>query len=163
MRDVFQILLVEDNPADAYLFRKALKSAQVNFELILLEDGADALAYVRQEGRYAASPIPDLAVLDLNLPKHDGAQILEAMRTNPRLSSVPVVIATSSSAPGERTRTEQLGVERYLIKPLDLDSFMKMGLVIKEVLSRKGSLSALSPEKQASNSSKHGNGERIKP
>jgi CheY-like chemotaxis protein len=131
---LFRILLVEDNAADAYLFRKALENAELNFELLLLEDGAQALAFVRGEGAFGAEPAPDLVVLDLNLPKSDGTEVLQAIRQSRHLSKIPVVITSSSSSPHDRAKTEHLVVERYIMKPLDLDDFLQIGAVVKQVL-----------------------------
>ncbi len=131
---VFHILLVEDNSADAYLIRKALENAELNFELLLLEDGAEALAFVRGEGKYAASQAPDLVVLDLNLPKSEGIEVLQAIRQSQRLANLPVVITSSSSSPHERAKAEQLLVERYIMKPPDLEDFLQIGKVLKQVL-----------------------------
>jgi two-component system, chemotaxis family, response regulator Rcp1 len=130
----FHILLVEDNAADIYLFRQALKAAGLNFELTVIEDGADGLAFARREGEYAANSAPDLAVLDLNLPKGGGASVLEAMRQSKDLERVPVFIMTSSAGPREQARARELGVERFITKPLDLEEFLKIGHVVKEVL-----------------------------
>jgi CheY-like chemotaxis protein len=102
--------------------------------LIVIEDGAEALAFARQDGPSAANLVPDLAVLDLNLPKNEGVEVLKAMRENPRLAHVPVVITSSSASTRERAAVEQLGVERYIAKPPDLDSFLEIGAVVKEVL-----------------------------
>jgi len=131
---VFHILLVEDNSADAYLIRTALENAELNFELLLLEDGAEALAFVRGEGKYAASQAPDLVVLDLNLPKSEGIEVLQAIRQSQRLANLPVVITSSSSSPHERAKAEQLLVERYIMKPPDLEDFLQIGKVLKQVL-----------------------------
>jgi len=133
---VFRILLVEDNAADAYLFRKALEGADLQFELAVIEDGAEALAYVRHEGKYAETPVPDLAVLDLNLPKNEGVEVLAAIRQNPEFANVPVVITSSSASPRDQARTCQLGAERYIMKPPDLHEFLKIGGVLKEILQR---------------------------
>jgi CheY-like chemotaxis protein len=130
----FRILLVEDNPADIYLFREALKEAGLNFELTVIEDGADGLAFARHQGKYAATPVPDLAVLDLNLPRAGGASVLEAMRQSKALQRVPVFIMTSSAEPREQVRAMELGVERFITKPLDLEDFLQIGHVVKEVL-----------------------------
>ncbi|MFN0103301.1 MAG: response regulator [Bryobacteraceae bacterium] len=130
----FRILLVEDNAADVYLFRKALAGAGLNFELTVITDGAEALAFVRREGKYAESPVPDLAILDLNMPKHDGADVLEAMRQSSHLANVPVVVTSSSTSPRERTRVERLGIERYIRKPPGLDEFLQIGTVLKQIL-----------------------------
>jgi two-component system, chemotaxis family, response regulator Rcp1 len=130
----FHILLVEDNAADIYLFREALKAAGLNFELTVIENGADGLAFARRQGKYAASSVPDLAVLDLHLPMSGGASVLEAMRQSKDLERVPVFIMTSSAAPREQARARELGVERFITKPLDLEDFLQIGHVVKEVL-----------------------------
>lgn len=132
--ELFRILLVEDNAADAYLFRMALENAKVNFELTVLSDGAEALAFVRREGKYAESPLPDLAVMDLNLPKNDGAEVLEAVRKSTQFSTLPVVITSSSASPREQARVEQLGIARYIRKPPDLEEFLRVGPVLKQIL-----------------------------
>ncbi len=127
------ILLVEDNPGDIYLFRKALEAADLRFRLTVLEDGADALSFIRGEGKYARSPAPDLIVLDLNLPKYDGSHVLRAIRQAGRFSHVPAVIA--SSLPSLPTGPDQQsGITRYIRKPSDLDEFLNLGATLKEVL-----------------------------
>ena len=130
----FHILLVEDNAGDIYLFREALKAAGLNFELTVIENGADGLAFARRQGEYAASSVPDLAVLDLNLPKSGGTTVLEAMRQSKDLERVPVLIMTSSAGAGEQARVRELGVERFITKPPDLEDFLQIGHVVKEVL-----------------------------
>jgi len=132
--ELFRILLVEDNAADTYLFRKALEEAELNFELTVIEDGAEALAFVRGEGDYAGRQSPDLAVLDLNLPKNEGTEVLAALRQSEDLANMPVVITSSSPSPRDRMRTEQLRVQRYIMKPVNLADFMQIGTVLKEVL-----------------------------
>jgi CheY-like chemotaxis protein len=107
--ELFHILLVEDNAADVYLFRKALETAEVNFELTVISDGAEALTFVGREGKYSEHPVPDLAVLDLNLPRKGGDEILEAIHASRYFANVPVVIASSSSSPGEQSRVQQTG------------------------------------------------------
>ena len=128
------IVLVEDNPADVYLFRMALRNAGLDFELIVIEDGAEALAFARGEGKYAGAGTPDLAVLDLNLPKNGGVEVLKALRHNPHFSNVPIVVASSSASLRERTDAEKLGVNGYILKPADLDSFLHIGMILKEML-----------------------------
>src|SRR5580658_6956725 len=108
--ELFRILLVEDNGADIYLFQKALESAQLRFELITMCDGALAMAFVRREGNYANTPAPDLAVLDLNLPKNGGLQVLRAIRESQEWAKVPVVIVSSSASPQDFAKTQMLGV-----------------------------------------------------
>jgi CheY-like chemotaxis protein len=132
--ETFRILLVEDNAADIYLLRQALTGAGLNFELTVIEDGAEALAFVRGQGKYAAHSIPDLAVLDLNLPKNGGTVVLEAMRQNQKFCRVPVAIMSSTAEWRERTRTTELGVQRFITKPPDLEDFLQIGHVLKEIL-----------------------------
>ena len=129
-----RILLVEDNPGDVELLRLALKRAGLDCELMVLDDGAEALALVRQQGKYAGVPVPDLAVLDLNVPKYDGVEILEALRANPAFAEVRVAVLSSSSSPRERANIEKYHISRYITKPLDLDEFLRIGEVLKELL-----------------------------
>src|ERR1051326_7449108 len=91
MTEPARILLVEDNAADVYLFRKAMTNAELNYELTVIEDGGGAMMFIRAEGRYAGSPVPDLAIIDLSLPKNDGIQVVEAIRQEERFADVPVV------------------------------------------------------------------------
>jgi CheY-like chemotaxis protein len=130
----FRILLVEDNDADVYLFGKALEDAGVNYELIEIDDGAEALAFVRGEGDFREAQRPDIAVLDMNLPKNEGMEVLEALRMSKDLSKLPVVVMTSSASPAERARMERLGVDRFVTKPPDLAEFLQIGSVVKELL-----------------------------
>jgi CheY-like chemotaxis protein len=132
--ELFRILLVEDNAGDVYLFQKALEQAQLLFELITIRDGARALALVRREGNYANSLAPDLAVLDLNLPKNGGLQVLRAIRESRDLAKVPVVVVSSSASPEDLAKTQILGVERYITKPPDLDAFLQTGQIFREIL-----------------------------
>jgi len=129
-----RILLVEDNPGDVELVRLALEKAELDCELTVLDDGAEALELVRQKGKYANAPAPDLAVLDLNVPKYDGVEILEALRANPAFANVRVAILSSSYSPRERARSEKYRISRYIIKPLDLDEFLQIGVILKDLL-----------------------------
>ncbi len=133
-----QILLVEDNPADVDLLRRALRSAGLDCELTVIEDGAEALAFVRQKEKEAGGPGSDLVVLDINLPKNGGLEILEAMRASRVFADVPVAILTSSSSPRERTKMEGLRVGRYIIKPPDLEEYLKIGFILKALLVESG-------------------------
>ena len=131
---IFNILLLEDNPKDVYLFRKALQGAGLDFELTVIEDGTGGLAFARRHGKYEGSRIPDLAVLDLNLPKGGGESVLVAMRQRRELERVPVIIMTSSATPCLRANAKQLGVEHFITKPSGLEEFMQIGDLVKEVL-----------------------------
>lgn len=132
--DRFDILLVEDNDADVYLFRKALTAADLNFELTVVEDGGRAIEFVRGEGKYTGSPVPDLAVIDLSLPKNSGVQVLEAIRGADRFADMPVVVTSSSASPPARLNEEHLRVARYIVKPPELEEFLKIGAALKEIL-----------------------------
>jgi len=127
-------VLVEDNAGDAYLFRKALEEASLNFTLTVIDDGYQALAFVRGEGEYAGNVVPDLVVLDLNLPKHGGVEVLKAIQQDRRFDRVPVVITSSSPSPPRLTEGELLRVTRYIAKPPDLDEFLAIGPVLKKVI-----------------------------
>lgn len=129
-----RILLVEDNAADVHLFRLALRHAELTCDLTVIEDGAEALSFAKRQGKYSTSPTPDLAVLDLNLPKADGVEVLDAMRATSEFSGVPVVILSSSSSPRERARVNNLSIARFITKPLQLDEFLQMGFILKSLL-----------------------------
>lgn len=128
----FRILLVEDNAADVYLFGKALQNAELDFELTVIGDGARAIAYARGEGEHAGKPVPHLAAVDLNLPKNDGVQVLEAIRAAERFDDMPVVVISSSRSSGPNE--ERLRVTRRISKPPNLDEFLQIGAVLKEIL-----------------------------
>jgi len=120
----YRRLVNEENPADVHLLRSALATAELDCKLTGIDDGADALAFLRQP---SATDAPELAIVDLNLPKHGGLEIIEVMRVTPAFSEVPVVILTSSSSPRDRASLENTRVRRYIVKPADLDEFMKVG------------------------------------
>lgn len=128
------LLLLEDNPGDVDLLRRALRSAEFDCELTVLEDGAEALAFVRQQGKYAGARIPDLAVLDLNLPKNDGLEVLEAMRASRVFDAVPVAILSSSSSPHEQAKMQAFRIGRFITKPPDFEEFLKIGSTLKALL-----------------------------
>jgi two-component system, chemotaxis family, response regulator Rcp1 len=126
------IVVVEDNPADVALIRLALEEAGVECVLVLLEDGERAIHFVR--GMTASDARPDLVILDLNLPKSDGMEVLAAMRSTQAFAEVPVAILSSSSSQRERERMDVYRVHRYLAKPPDLEEFLQIGFTIKELL-----------------------------
>ena len=134
MTDPVRILLVEDNTADVYLLRKALTAAGLDFELTVIEDGGSAIAFARGEREYAGAPAPDLAVIDLSLPKNDGIQVLEALRGAARFAEMPVVVTSSAAVPPARLKQEELRVARYITKPPDLEDFLGIGVTLKEIL-----------------------------
>jgi len=118
------ILLVEDEPGDSYLTIEALKSAKIMNLVHLVEDGVEAMAFLRREAPYADAPRPDLILLDLNLPRKDGRQVLAEIKHNPSLNSIPVVVLTTSSADEDVLQSYNLRANCYITKPVDLEQFM---------------------------------------
>jgi CheY-like chemotaxis protein len=134
-----RIVLIEDNPSDVLLVRKALEEALqkkgIAVDLTCFEDGQKALNGLSKQGRKA----PDLILLDLNLPKTEGVDVLRAVRSMPNLAGVPVVILTSSASPTDIHRTGLLGAARYIAKPSELDDFMReVGRGVEETLLASG-------------------------
>lgn len=125
------LLVIEDSPADVVLLRRALAMAELDCDLTVVDDGAEALALFRQGSE---TRVPDLAIVDLNLPKHSGLEVIAQMRANPAFADVPVVIMSSSSAPRDRSSLEKFRIRRYIVKPADLDEFMRIGWQIRELL-----------------------------
>jgi CheY-like chemotaxis protein len=119
-----EILLVEDSPADVDLTREALEDAKVRNNLHVASDGVEALAFLRREGRYADAPHPDLILLDLNLPKKDGREVLAEIKADPLLRRIPVVVLTTSEAEQDIIQSYDLHANCYVTKPVDLDAFM---------------------------------------
>lgn len=130
----FHILLVEDSDADIYLLRKALRDARLNCQLTVFIDGEAALNFLRDPEQYKEKGKPDLAVLDLNLPRNGGTEVLSALRANPELARIPVAVMTSSASPRERAQVEELGVEQFLTKPRELAKFLEIGVILKKIL-----------------------------
>ena len=120
------ILLVEDNPGDARLAIEALKESKVSNTLHWAKDGEEAMAFLRQEGEHADKPRPDLVLLDLNLPKKDGREVLAEIKSDPALQSIPVVILTTSENEEDILRTYSLHCNCYITKPIDLKQFLKV-------------------------------------
>ncbi len=120
------ILLVEDNAGDVRLTREALREANVAVELTAVPDGERALAYLRGEGEHAGAPRPDLVLLDLNLPKKNGLEVLEEIKADPELRRTPVIMLTTSSSARDVTACYDRGVNCYVVKPLDLDDFTRL-------------------------------------
>ena len=121
-----EILLVEDNPADVRLTREALKEGKVRNNLYVARDGVEALEFLRQEGQFTDAVRPDLILLDLNLPKRDGRQVLEEIKSDSSLRQIPVVILTSSQAEQDIAKAYDLHANCYVSKPVDLDQFIKV-------------------------------------
>jgi CheY-like chemotaxis protein len=121
-----RVLLVEDNEADVRLTREALREAAENVRLSAVADGDLALAYLRREGGYADVPRPDLVLLDLNLPRKNGLEVLEEMRADEHLRSIPVIVLTSSAARQDVDACYARGANAFVVKPLELDEFMDL-------------------------------------
>ena len=121
-----QILLVEDNPGDVRLTREVLKDGRINNTLNVVGDGVEAMAFLRHEGAYADAKQQDLVLLDLNLPKKDGPEVLAEMKADPVLRRIPVIILTSSSAEIDILGAYDLHANCYITKPVDLDQFTKV-------------------------------------
>lgn len=127
-----KIFLAEDNPGDVFLVRRALDFHRINYELSLAKDGEEALAAVRraETGEVAV----DLLLVDLNLPRYDGGQIVAAARSGRKLGKIPIILLTSSDSPHDRCRLIELGANFYFRKPTDLRSFMEVGQLVKDLL-----------------------------
>ena len=121
-----EILLVEDNPGDARLTIEALKDAKVRNNLNWVEDGVEAMAFLRREGKYIDAPRPDVVLLDLNLPKKDGMEVLAEIKMDENLKRIPVVILTASNADEDIVKTYNLHANCYIRKPLGLNQFLEV-------------------------------------
>ncbi|MDL1976490.1 MAG: response regulator [Deltaproteobacteria bacterium] len=121
-----ELLLVEDNPGDVRLTEEALREGRVYNKIHVVDDGVEALAFLRREGRYADARRPDIILLDLNLPKKDGREVLEEIKSDKALKRIPVVVLTTSEAEQDILRVYNLHANCYVTKPLDLDQFMSV-------------------------------------
>jgi CheY-like chemotaxis protein len=127
------ILLIEDNPGDIFLVERALLEHHIPHQLHVVKDGAEALAFVEHMGLPGAAPCPDVMLLDMNLPKIDGPEILTEFRKHPSCIHTPVIVLSSSDTQKDRARMEELGIARYFKKPSSLEEFLKLGSMIREV------------------------------
>jgi CheY-like chemotaxis protein len=125
-----EILLVEDNPGDVVLFMEALEETRVRTNLNTVEDGEEALSFLRRQGHYKYSPRPHLVILDLNLPKLNGREVLQEIRSNADFNAIPVIILTTSKSDKDMHESYQLHANCYIVKPVDLKNFMS---VLKEM------------------------------
>jgi len=123
-RRAIEILLVEDNPGDARLTREAFADAEVSNNLSVVGDGEQAMAFLRRQGDYAGAPRPDLILLDLNLPRKSGREVLEDVKSDPELLSIPIVVMTTSEAEGDILNSYYHHANAYVTKPVDLDRFI---------------------------------------
>jgi CheY-like chemotaxis protein len=127
-----QILLVEDSPADIRLTQEALRDAKVLNRLHIARDGVEALAFLRREEPFPDAPRPDLVILDLNIPRLNGKEVLAAMRADTAMRSIPVAVLTTSSQEADIVDAYQLGANCYLTKPIDLDQFVRVVQTMEE-------------------------------
>jgi CheY-like chemotaxis protein len=125
-----QILLVEDSPTDAKLTLTALNLAKVANEVTHVEDGVQAIEFLQRQGKYGQAPRPDLILLDLNLPRKDGREVLEELKADPKFNTIPVVVLTTSKAEQDILRSYQLHANCYITKPVNFEQFLE---VIKSI------------------------------
>jgi len=121
-----EVLLVEDSPGDVRLTREAFKDAKVHINLHVAQDGAEAMDFLGRVGKHVNAPRPDLILLDLNLPKKDGREVLEEIKESPTLKSIPVVILTTSASETDILRSYRLHANCYITKPVDLNGFLNV-------------------------------------
>ena len=126
------ILLVEDNPGDVRLTKEALKDAKVLNEIYVARDGVEAMQFVHREGSFANAPMPDLILLDLNLPRKDGREVLAEIKKDPKLQHIPVVVLTTSKADEDIIKTYNLHANAYITKPVDLNRFVEIMHALEE-------------------------------
>ena len=127
-----EILLVEDNPGDVRLTRETLKDSKLLNHISAVNDGVEAMAFLRREGQYLKATRPDLILLDLNLPKKDGREVLAEIKTDEQLRRIPVVVLTTSSAEQDILKTYDLHANCYITKPVNLDQFSAVVKALEE-------------------------------
>ena len=127
-----EILLVEDNPGDVDLAREALQTGKVKNTLHVVSDGVFAMEFLRRQGKFAGAPRPDLILLDLNMPRKDGREVLAEIKADPDLKRIPVVILTTSQAEEDILKTYNLHANCFITKPIDLHQFIKVVQAIEE-------------------------------
>jgi CheY-like chemotaxis protein len=121
-----EVLLVEDNPGDAQLTRIALELGKISINLNVVEDGVEAMAFLRKQEQYVGVPHPDIILLDLNLPKKDGREVLAEVKADSNLKRIPVVVLTTSQSEEDILRAYNLAANCYITKPVDFDQFVKI-------------------------------------
>lgn len=126
------ILMAEDSPSDAELAREAFKNGKLLNELVIVPDGVEAMAYMRKEGKYANLPRPDLIVLDLNMPKKDGRQVLAELKQDPSFKFIPVIILTTSEDEADVLKSYELQASCYVTKPMDFEKLLDVAKQIKQ-------------------------------
>jgi CheY-like chemotaxis protein len=132
MLNAIDVLLVDDDPGDTLMIREAFEHNKVRNELASVADGVQAMQYLRREGEYANAPRPDLILLDLNLPRKDGREVLAEIKSDPQLSTIPVVVLTTSHAEEDVLKSYQLHANAYVTKPVDFERFIAVVRQIDE-------------------------------
>jgi chemotaxis family two-component system response regulator Rcp1 len=132
------VLLVEDNPTDIFVITEVIEACSLGVRLEIVRNGQDALTYLDELTRVPELPCPALVLLDLNLPKIDGLEILRQLRNNPRCSRTPVIVVSSSTAEADRNAVQSLGVEAYFQKPRTLAAYAELGKLVKSHLPPEG-------------------------
>jgi len=127
-----EVLLVEDNAGDIRLTKEAFEEGKVRLNLSVVRDGVEAIAFLRKEGNFAGTARPDLVLLDLNLPKKDGREVLKDMKNDPQLLRIPVVVLTTSASDEDVLSTYGLHANCYITKPVDMDRFIEIVKVLEE-------------------------------
>jgi DNA-binding response OmpR family regulator len=135
---VARILVIEDNGSDVFLLDRALKKQELRFELVHLPNGDEALAFIRRQGVWAEAANPDLILMDLNLSKYTGEDILREIRAADHLTGIPVCAWSSSQSRRDEALLKDLGVCRFITKPTGLDKFIEVGAIIKDLLAGLG-------------------------
>jgi CheY-like chemotaxis protein len=128
------VFLVEDNAADVELFRMALQEAQVECDLVLFEDGRRIIDHIREADATLLGSVPDLIMLDLNLPKNNGLEILHVMRDTQVFAAVSIVVLSSSSSPRERAKLAAFNIREFIVKPADLEQYLNIGKIVRRLL-----------------------------
>jgi CheY-like chemotaxis protein len=134
---VVHILLIEDNPGDVLLVKRALQEHRIAHDMYVVRDGGEALDFVARMGRPGEAPCPDVLLLDLNLPKVDGPEVLGEFRKHPDCANTPVIVVTSSDRQEDRIRMAGFGIAHYFKKPIDLEAFLKLGSVVRDIIERR--------------------------
>lgn len=146
MQRSIEILLVEDSPGDVWLTREALMQGPVPKSISVVVNGEQAIDFIRKRGLYAGAPRPDLVLLDLNLPRRDGLEVLREIKTDPGLKSITVIVLTTSEAPMDVNSAYDLNANCYVVKPVDLEEFTIAIRGIEEFWMRMASLPTLAPQ-----------------
>jgi two-component system, chemotaxis family, response regulator Rcp1 len=127
-----EILLIEDSPSDAALTYEALEAGKIGNKLVRVEDGVEAMAYLRRQGPYSQAARPDLILLDLNMPRMDGREVLRILKNDPEFKVIPIVVLTTSRAEQDVLRSYELNANCYITKPVDFQQFIEVVKSIKQ-------------------------------